>query len=141
MKACVRPNCAIRSHGHELSDLNFARLHKYLPKFCDIADRYPLNNKELHDNYNYLLKSERLDKKCVEILRDMLIPLETEKNFELKKLRVLYVFSMCSTPVLSSVRIVSPKLADAIKSAYYRMLRQCYDDEEFITQIIFNYRA
>jgi len=144
MKSCIRPHCAIRSHNHDLSEntLTFAKLHNYLPKFCDIADRYPLNNKELINNYNFLLKSydENTKREYLDIFINLLKSIDEETILELKRLRILYLFTMVSTPSAMLLRIINPELAEAIRSSYYRMLREAYDDEDFITQIIYNYR-
>lgn len=143
---CTRPHCAIRSHHHHdlrsyETGYTFAKLFKYLPKLCDIATCYPLNDKELIDNYNFLLDSTHydLDKlKCVNIFFNMLNSVNNEMNLELKKLLILYLFTMISTPVGRILRIERANISEAIHSAYYRML-SC-DDDYFKTQIIINYR-
>ena len=147
MRICTRPHCAIRSHHHNLhhypseSGYTFAKLFKYLPKICDIALCYPLNNQELIDNYNFLLYSNRYDMdkmKCINIFDNMLKSINKETNLELKKLLILYLFTMISTPVGRILRIKRADVSEAIHSAYYRML-SC-DDDYFKTQIIINYR-
>ena len=66
MKNCSRPHCAIRSHHHTLQKLEeketFAQILKYPPKFCDISTRCPINDKELIDDYNFLLDDSNYSK-------------------------------------------------------------------------------
>lgn len=139
MNTCIRPHCAIRSHRHG----EFAKSLRYLPKFCEIALRYPINDRELIDNYDFLLDLSNLysDKtKCLDIFRNMLISIEKEKNFELKKLKVLYLFTMVSTPICRILKRENVIFANAVTDAYYRALQQCSDDNDFVTQMIMNYR-
>ena len=137
---CFRPHCAIRSHYHELlKPLTFAEKLGYLPKFCDVANKYFLNNEKLFEDYDFLIKPECLleEKKCVNIIFNMLRLVNKEKNEELKKLRILYLFTMVSTPFWIYTTYVnkSHRLLYSIKDAYHRMLK-C-DDVEFVDQILF----
>ena len=139
MSTCTRTHCAIRSHRHG----DFAKSLGYLPKFCDIAICNRLNDKELLDNYIFLtdqknVYSER--KKCLKIFRDMLCSIDQESSKELKKLKILYLFTMVSTPVCRYFKRENAVFAEAVNAAYYRALVQCNDDDDFVNQMIFNYR-
>jgi hypothetical protein len=141
MKPCIRPHCAIRSHNHER--MTFAKYHNYLPKFCDIANRYSLDDKDLIKKYVSLTDCtiEKSQMNCVQMFRDMLSDIEAEiKGSELKKLRILYLFTIISSPVGTLLRIKNPKLADIIDETYQRLLIEGKNDKEFITQIVFIYR-
>jgi hypothetical protein len=138
MSNCTRPHCSIRSHLHG----EFAKSLGYLPKFCDIAMCHRLNDKELMHNYTFLNDQSNVysnRKRCIEIFRNMLFSINTENNFELKKLKVLYLFTMASTPVCRLLKRENLRFAESVRNAYYRALDECHDDD-FVNQMIFNYR-
>ena len=139
MSNCTRPLCSIRSHLHG----EFAKSLGYLPRFCDTAMRHRLNDKELMHNYTFLNDQSNVysnRKKCIEIFRNMLFSINTENNYELKKLKVLYLFTMVSTPVCRLLKRENAVFSEAVLEAYYRALGQCQDDIDFANQMIFNYR-
>jgi hypothetical protein len=143
-KDCTRIHCAIRSHNHSYNDKTFAEYLGYLPYFCDMSKKYKLNDREMIENYISLsdsFNSEFNNHKCVNIITNMISNIEAEKtDKDLKKLRILYLFSIVSTPVAKGIIKKKVSLAEAVKNSYDRMLTQAYDDVNFVNQIIYNYR-
>ena len=144
MKTCSRPHCAIRSHKHEddiaVAPITFAKYHNYLPKFCDIAERHVLNNQELIDNYIYLTNDVVPYKNLSQIIKNMLDDFYKEQNYEVRKLKALYVYTMISSPAIVRLRKTYLRLDEVIDGTYNRMLLEGKNDKDFINQLIFNYR-
>lgn len=137
---CPRPHCAIRSHRHELlkTPPTFAEKLGYLPQFCDVAKKYSLNNEQLFEDYNFLIHKSCLLKgnRCVSIILKMLRLIHDEENVELRKLRIMYLFTMVATPfwIHAANGNRHQRLLDAIQGAYNRVL-EC-DDVDFVGQIV-----
>jgi len=144
MKICSRPHCAIRSHHHTLQKLEtFAQKLKYPPKFCDISTRCPINDKDLIDDYNFLLDDSNYCKSsesrsCGGIFLKMLNFIEKELDLDLRKLLILYLFTMLNTPFGRKLKASRLDAEYAITEAYNRALLS--EDNIFVNQMIINYR-
>jgi len=129
-RICTRPHCAIRSHDHYHK--TFAEYLNYSQHFCDVSKKYNLNDKDFINIYksykNNIVKS-------VAIIRDFLISIETEKDIELKKLKVLYIFSLVETSGFQRLTEKNKVLYDSIRECYNRILNET-KDELFIEQLL-----
>jgi hypothetical protein len=131
MFTCTRPHCAIRSHKH----FTFA-------DFLELDEHYRIIARSVKDDNieNYKILSDKLSKynghTCVRILNNMLICVEHEKNLEMRKLKALYVFSMCRTlHFIKLIRTETPIVRDSIHDAYNRLLKQAENDKLFVSEM------
>ena len=134
--SCSRPHCAIRSHNHVEDTRTFAEFLNYLPHFWTISRRYDLDNKNLIKTYKYFSYSDNVSKEeIIEFIKDILDKINNEtKDVELKKLRVLYLYSMLSTRNLNKIIKQSPKLFSAVNDAFNRAIIGA-EDELFSEQM------
>lgn len=130
MLTCTRPHCAIRSHKHSVT---FA-------DFLELDEHYRILARSVKDNNieNYKILSGGLSKYnftiCKDVLVEMLKSFEHEKNLELKKLKTLYVFSMCRT--LHIIKLMSVKIfRDSVHDAYNRVLKEGENDKLFVSEM------
>ena len=134
MKVCIRPHCAIRSHKHnDVTFADFLELDEYYRKIS-----HSLKNDKNIENYKIL--SDNLSKynsrACFHILKNMLACVAYEQNLDLKKLKALYMFSMCRTIYfIKFINTQKPILREAIYGAYNRVLKQVEDDKLFVSEM------
>jgi hypothetical protein len=122
--SCSRPHCAIRSHNHVEDARTFAEFLNYLPHFWTISRRYNLDNKKLIKTYKYFDYSDNVSKEeIIEFIKDILDKINNEtKDIELKKLRILYLYSILSTRNPNKIIKQSPKLFSAVNDAFNRAI-------------------
>lgn len=134
--SCSRPHCAIRSHNHIEDTRTFAEFLNYLPHFWTISRRYDLDNKNLIKTYKYFDYSDNVSKdEIVRFIKDILDKINNEtKDIELKKLRVLYLYSILSTRNSNKIIKQSPKLFSAVNEAFSRAIIGA-EDELFSEQM------
>lgn len=139
--SCSRPHCAIRSHNHEiverLDTQTFAEFLNYLPHFWTISRRYNLEDKKLIKTYKYFAYSDNIKKEeFLEVITSMADKIINEnKDIELKKLQILYLYSILATKNINKIVKAYPKLISAVKDAFSRMLIES-KDELFIEQMV-----
>ena len=134
--SCSRPHCAIRSHNHVENTQTLAEFLNYLPHFWTISRRYNLDNKNLIKTYKYFAYSDKVNKEeIVEFIKDMLDKINNEhKDIELKKLRVLYLYSILSTRNPNKFIKQCPKLFSAVSIGFSRAIIGA-EDELFSEQM------
>jgi hypothetical protein len=136
-KKCTRPHCAIRSHNHEIRGQTFAEFLNYLPHFWTISRRYNLDDKKLIKTYKYFEHSDNIKmEEFLEVIKVMADAINNEnKDIELKKLQILYLYSILSTKNINEIVKEYPKLIYAVKDAFNRILIES-KDELFIEQMV-----
>ena len=128
--SCSRSHCAIRSHNHVEDTRTFAEFLNYLPHFWTISRRYKLDNKNLIKTYKYFAYSDNVSKDEIkEFIKDISDKINNEtKDIELKKLRVLYLYSILSTRNPNKFIRQFPELFSAVNNAFSRVILDAKDD-------------
>jgi len=128
--SCSRPHCAIRCHNHDIKGTQtFAEFLNYLPHFWTISRRYNLDDKNLIKTYKYFSSNKASKGEIITFIKDILSKINNEtKDIELKKIQVLYLYSMLYTPDLNKFIKQSEKLFLAVKDAFSRAIIDVKDE-------------
>jgi hypothetical protein len=141
-------------HDHELqapefpkTSCTFAELLGYSQHFCDIALKTNYyDDKFLIDDYNFLFIGPDTNcsncstysyKKfiCTKILKPLMIKTDSSTVLDIKKLGILYIFSMLRTPIGQSV-LKSHKLFNkTVNEKYKQFLDEAKYDLHFVEQL------